>query len=231
MLSTDKLLNSMLRHKNKFISRAANTEIARVEAICRRLSERFPSAATELKYNSAYTFLVAVVLSAQTTDVQVNRVTERLFAKCKTPDDIFSFGLENLQREIKSTGFYRNKAKFIMELTRILLEKHAGKIPQNRAELEKLPGVGRKTANVVLNTLFGQSLIAVDTHVLRVSRRLELSCSANPLFVENDLERIIPEKHRRFIGNQLLLQGRYVCKAKKPDCGNCVLADLCHWKN
>jgi endonuclease-3 len=207
------------------------SEPERVLAICQKLSERFPLAGTELKYISEYTFLVAVVLSAQTTDMQVNKVTAKLFSKYKTPDDILTLGLENLQNEIKSIGLYRNKAKFIMEFTRILQKEYGGKIPQDRAQLEKLPGVGRKTANVVLNTLFGQSVIAVDTHVLRVSKRLGLSGSdTNPLTTETDLEKIIPAKYKRSIGNMLVLHGRYICKAKKPDCCNCVLQDLCHWE-
>ncbi|MDR3155852.1 MAG: endonuclease III [Holosporaceae bacterium] len=207
----------------------AMSEFGRVETVCRRLMRQFPNAKTELEYMSEYAFLVAVVLSAQTTDVQVNRVTSELFRKCKTPDDIMALGLEKLQNEIKSIGLYRNKAKFIMRLTQALQEEYGGKIPQNRSQLESLPGVGRKTANVVLNTLFGQDVIAVDTHVLRVSKRLDLSRSTNPLVVEMDLERIIPKKYKRLIGNMLVLHGRYVCKAKRPDCANCVLRELCNW--
>jgi endonuclease-3 len=199
----------------------------RVEEICERLSQKIENPKTELKYISDYTFLIAVVLSAQTTDLQVNKTTEKLFREYNTIDDFLNLGLEKLQEQIKSIGLYKNKAKNIIELSRILKEKHNGIVPNTREELEKLPGVGRKTANVILNHLFNISAIAVDTHVLRVSKRLDLTDSNNPLKVEADLEKIIPECYKRYIGNLIVLHGRYTCKAKKPLCEKCVLKDLC----
>ncbi len=200
---------------------------ARIREICRRLLNSCPNPKTELSYISHYTFLVAVVLSAQSTDVQVNKVTTELFKKYRTIDDILKLGLSGLQENIKSIGLYKNKANNIIALSEILKEKYSGAVPRNREDLEKLPGVGRKTANVVLNSLFGESVIAVDTHVFRVSRRLGLSDGSNPHKVEKDLEKIIPAKYKKYIGNLLVLHGRYVCKAKKPNCGKCVLNDLC----
>ncbi|GHT97781.1 endonuclease III [Alphaproteobacteria bacterium] len=200
----------------------------RIEEICKRLSESFPNPKTELKYISDYTFLVSVVLSAQTTDIQVNKVTAKLFEKYKTIDDILALGLDNLREEIKSIGLYKGKAANIIALSAILKEKYAGAVPYNREALEELPGVGRKTANVVMNTLCNASTIAVDTHVLRVSGRLELSNGTNPIKVEMDLDKIIPDIYKANISNLLVLHGRYVCKAKKPSCSSCNLKDVCN---
>lgn len=199
--------------------------------ICHRLLDSCPNPETELSYISHYTFLIAVVLSAQSTDVQVNKVTSELFKKYQTIDDILNLGLEGLQENVKSIGLYKNKSKNIIALSKILKEKYGGVVPDNRDDLESLPGVGRKTANVVLNSLFGRKAIAVDTHVLRVSRRLGLSDSRNPHKVEEDLEKIIPDKYKEYIGNLLVLHGRYTCKAKKPNCEKCVLNDLCDKKD
>jgi endonuclease-3 len=171
--------------------------------------------------------LIAVVLSAQTTDVQVNKVMSKLFKKYSNIDDILRLGLEGLTQEIRSIGLYRNKAKNIIALSEILKAKFDSKVPNSREDLESLPGVGRKTANVVMNSLFDKPTIAVDTHVLRLSKRLGFSQSGDPLKVEADLERIIPAAYKKSISNLLVLHGRYVCKAKKPDCQNCVLFDLC----
>ncbi|MDR2795053.1 MAG: endonuclease III [Holosporaceae bacterium] len=204
--------------------------MSRIEKICQRLSQSFPNAKTELNYISDYMFLVSVVLSAQSTDVQVNKVTTKLFKKYQTVNDILALGLDNLLEEIKSIGLYRRKAENIMALSHILKEKYAGSVPRNREDLEKLPGVGRKTANVIRNILFDEPAIAVDTHVLRLSGRLGLSSEKNPLKVEQDLEKIIPDAHKKNISNMLVLHGRYVCKAQKPDCSNCNLRDLCEWK-
>ncbi len=201
---------------------------ARISEICRRLLDSCPNPKTELSYISHYTFLIAVVLSAQSTDVQVNKVTTELFKKYRTIDDILKLGLEGLRENIKSIGLYKNKAKNIIALSEILKEKYNGVVPSNREDLEKLPGVGRKTANVVLNSLFGEGVIAVDTHVFRVSRRLGLSDGSNPHKVEEDLEKIVPGEYKGCIGNLLVLHGRYICKAKKPDCEKCVLNDLCN---
>jgi endonuclease-3 len=152
----------------------------------------------------------------------------KLFQKYKTVDDIIALGIEGLQEHIKSIGLYRNKSKNIVALSKILKEKYDNKIPDSREKLEILPGVGRKSANVILNTLFNQNTIAVDTHVLRVTNRLNLSNSNNPLKVESDLESIIPSKYKKNISNLLVLHGRYVCKAKRPLCENCVINKLCH---
>jgi endonuclease-3 len=202
--------------------------MSRIEEICRRLKASIGDSRTELEYGSDYMFLIAVILSAQTTDIQVNKVTSELFAEYKTVDDILKLGLEQLMQKIRSVGFYKNKAKYIMEMSALLKSKFRSKVPHSREDLESLPGVGRKTANVVLNTLFNEPAIAVDTHVLRISKRLNLSQSDDPLRVEKDLEKTIPTIYKRSISNLLILHGRYTCKAKKPDCRNCTLVDLCN---
>ena len=195
--------------------------------ICRILSETIISPKSELKSFSDYSFLMAVVMSAQTTDVQVNKVTEQLFKKYKTIDDFLNLGEENLAKEISSIGLYRNKSKNIIGLLRILREKYNGHVPNSREALESLPGVGRKSANVVLNELFDQPTIAVDTHVLRLTNIMGISTSNNPVQVEKDLERVIPEKYKKNISNYLVLHGRYVCKARRPDCEHCQISDVC----
>lgn len=201
----------------------------RIKEICQRLSNERKNPKSELIYCSNYEFLVAVVLSAQATDVQVNKVTTNLFNKYKTIDDILALGEQGLQEQIKSIGLYKNKAKHIIAFSKILKEKYNSAVPDNREILENLPGVGRKSANVVLNTLFNKPTIAVDTHVLRLSKRLDLSDGGNnPLKVEKDLECIIPEKYKPIISDLLVLHGRYICKAKKPLCKQCVLQDLCN---
>jgi endonuclease-3 len=194
------------------------------------LSTALENPTTELVYISDYTFLLAVVLSAQTTDVQVNKVTERLFKKYRTVDDILSLGVEKLQQEIRSIGLYKTKARNIIALSEILREKFDSRVPNSREELESLPGVGRKTANVVLNNLFGKPTIAVDTHVLRLSQRLDFSKNKDPLKVEQDLEKIIPPKYKMNISNLLVLHGRYTCRAQKPLCSTCILNDICKYK-
>ncbi|MDR0555985.1 MAG: endonuclease III [Holosporaceae bacterium] len=199
----------------------------RVEEICRRLTISLGNPHSELTYTSDYMFVVAVVLSAQTTDVQVNRVTSNLFRERRTPDDILKLGLDGLTREIHSIGLYRNKAKHIIALSQMLKEKFNSLIPSSREDLESLPGVGRKSANVIMNILFHCPTIAVDTHVLRLSQRLGLSQKKDPLGVEKDLEKIIPRIYKQDVGNLLVLHGRYICKARKPECSRCVLRDLC----
>lgn len=199
------------------------------EEICRRLSTSIQDPKSELHYQSHYQFVVAVVLSAQTTDVQVNKVTANLYKECPNLDDILALGVEGLQDRIKSIGFFRNKAKNVIALTRLLKEKFDGKIPNNREELQSLPGVGRKTANVILNTLFNEDTIAVDTHVLRLSKRLGFSDSSDPIKVEKDLENIVPQKYKGVVSNLLVLHGRYVCKAQKPKCEECCLKDICRF--
>lgn len=198
-----------------------------IEKICRILSETIVFPKSELKSFSDYSFLMAVVMSAQTTDVQVNKVTDKLFKKYKTIDDFLNLGEENLAKEISSIGLYRNKAKNIIGLLKILKEKYDGHVPNSREALESLPGVGRKSANVVLNELFDQPTIAVDTHVLRLTNIMGISTSNNSVQVEKDLERVIPEKYKKNISNYLVLHGRYVCKARKPDCEHCQISKIC----
>lgn len=198
-----------------------------IEKICEIFSKTIVSPKSELKSFSDYSFLMAVVMSAQTTDVQVNKVTDKLFKKYKTIDDFLKLGEKNLAKEISSIGLYRSKSKNIIGLLRILKEKYNGRVPNSREALESLPGVGRKSANVVLNELFNQPTIAVDTHVLRLTNIMGISTSNNPVQVEKDLEKLIPEKYKKNISNYLVLHGRYVCKARNPDCECCQISDIC----
>lgn len=201
----------------------------RVEKICEILMQNCEDPKSELHYSSDYEFLIAVVMSAQTTDVQVNKVTKELFKEYNSIDKILSLGEDGLQEKIKTIGLYKNKAKNIIALSKILKEKYNGKVPDDRDALESLPGVGRKSANVVLNTLFNRPTIAVDTHVLRLSKRLGFTESNNPKKVEEDLERIVLDKYKCYISDLLVLHGRYICKAKKPSCSNCVIRGLCNY--
>jgi len=203
---------------------------AAIEAIFSRLQEANPSPRSDLEYTNAYTLLVAVVLSAQTTDVGVNKATRPLFKTVDTPEKMLALGEDKLVEAIKTIGLFRNKAKNVIALSRQLAEQHGGKVPDNRDALEALPGVGRKTANVVLNIAFGKPVIAVDTHILRVANRTGLAPGKTPLVVEDGLERIVPEKFLLHAHHWLILHGRYVCKAKKPDCPHCVIADLCPYE-
>ena len=198
-----------------------------VEEIFRRFAERNPHPDTELRYTNPYTLLVAVVLSAQATDKGVNKATEKLFKVADTPEKMVALGVEGIKRYINTIGLYNSKARNIYELSRILIERYGGRVPADREALESLPGVGRKTANVVLNTAFGQDTIAVDTHVFRVAHRLGLSDGRTPLQVEEDLMRIIPARYRRHAHHWLILHGRYICKARRPRCEACFLVDLC----
>jgi endonuclease III len=199
----------------------------KVEEFFARLRQRNPAPKGELEYTNPYTLLVAVVLSAQATDTGVNKATKRLFRAVKTPQDMLKLGEEALTAHIKTIGLYKNKAKFIMELSRLLVEHHGGKVPQTREELVKLPGVGRKTANVVLNIAFGQPTIAVDTHIFRVSNRTGLAAGKTPEKVEEKLEKVVPEEYRRHAHHWLILHGRYICKARRPECAVCPVYDLC----
>lgn len=202
-------------------------EPERILEICRRLSAEIENPRTELNYISDYTFLISVVMSAQTTDVQVNKVTDVLFKKYNTIDQILSLGADGLAEQIKSIGFFRTKAKHIIELSKILKEKFNSKVPDTREELMTLSGVGQKTANVVLNALFHKPFIAVDTHVLRLSKKLGLSESSDPKKVEEDLIKKIPPEYHTVISDLLVLFGRRVCSAKKPKCSACCLSDIC----
>jgi endonuclease-3 len=193
----------------------------------RRLSAVNPAPKTELTYRDSYTLLVAVILSAQATDVGVNKATGPLFEVAATPRAMLDLGEEGLIRHIRTIGLFRNKAKAILAMSRKLLEDHGGRVPGDREALEKLPGVGRKTANVVLNAAFGVPTVAVDTHVFRVANRTGLAPGQTPNEVERGLERVVPRKYRRFAHHWLILHGRYVCLARRPKCRECVVRDLC----
>jgi endonuclease III len=192
-----------------------------------RLAAENPSPQTELFYTNPYTLLVAVVLSAQSTDTGVNKATASLFQAVSSPQDMLALGEEKLKEAIRTIGLYPTKAKHIMELSRQLMALHGGNVPQTREALEKLPGVGRKTANVVLNTCYQQPAIAVDTHIFRVSNRTGLAPGKTPLAVEKGLEAVIPSKWKLGAHHWLVLHGRYVCKARKPLCAQCLVQDLC----
>jgi endonuclease-3 len=211
------------------MARGAMTK-SEIEEFFRRLAAAQPAPETELEYANPYTLLVAVVLSAQATDVGVNKATKPLFAHVDTPKKMLALGEERLIGYIKSIGLYRTKARNVMKLSAILVEKHGGKVPHDREALEALPGVGRKTANVVLNVAFGEKTIAVDTHIFRVANRTGLAPGKTPLAVELALEKRVPDKYKQHAHHWLILHGRYVCKARKPDCPTCVVNDLCRYR-
>ncbi|MBM3538791.1 MAG: endonuclease III [Alphaproteobacteria bacterium] len=201
-----------------------------VEEFYRRLSEARPEPETELQYRNPYTLLVAVVLSAQATDVGVNRATKQLFAEVDTPAGMVALGEEGLKQHIKTIGLFNTKAKNVIALSKLLLERHGGEVPRTHAELQALPGVGRKTANVVLNVAFGEETIAVDTHIFRVSNRTGLAPGKTPDKVEEKLMKVTPAKYRRHAHHWLILHGRYTCKAGKPNCPECKVLELCAYK-
>ena len=198
-------------------------------AIYTRLQEENPSPSTELDWIDPFELLVAVVLSAQATDVSVNKATAELFPVANTPETILKLGVRRLKRYIRTIGLFNSKAENIIKTCRILIEEHGGQVPHTREALEKLPGVGRKTANVILNTAFGEPTIAVDTHIFRVANRTRMAKGKNPLEVETRLTRLTPTEFRKDAHHWLILHGRYVCKARKPECPTCVIADLCEF--
>lgn len=202
-----------------------------IEEFFRRLEEAMPEPKTELNYSNPYTLLVAVTLSAQATDVGVNKATEALFKIVQHPSDMVELGEDKVRDMIKTIGLYRNKAKNVVALSYQLLKKHNGEVPDNREALEALPGVGRKTANVVLNTAFGHLTMAVDTHIFRLGNRTGLAPGKNVLEVEKKLVKVIPEHYMLNAHHWLILHGRYVCKARKPECYRCALIDLCRFKD
>ncbi len=203
---------------------------AEVETFFDRLAAALPEPQGELHYVNAYTLLVAVVLSAQATDIGVNKATRTLFAAADTPEAMLALGEDGVRGHIRTIGLFNAKARNVIGLSQILVEQHEGMVPDNREALERLPGVGRKTANVVLNTAFGQPTIAVDTHIFRVSNRTGLAPGKTPLEVEKKLERRVPAARKLHAHHWLILHGRYVCKARKPDCPACTVADLCRFK-
>ena len=189
-----------------------------------------PAPVTELEYTSVFELLAAVLLSAQATDVGVNKATRKLFPQANTPQAILNLGLTGLESYIKTIGLYKTKAKNVSATARQLLERHGGEVPHDRAALEALPGVGRKTANVVLNIVFGEPTIAVDTHIFRLANRTGLAPGKDVVAVENKLLKAVPAEYRLHAHHWLILHGRYVCKARKPECWRCILRDLCSYK-
>jgi endonuclease-3 len=203
---------------------------AKRAAIFERLAAHNPSPDTELNYQSPFELLIAVILSAQATDIGVNKATAQLYSVANTPEGILALGEKGLKNYIKTIGLFNSKAKNIIKTCRILVEQHHSKVPDNRADLEALPGVGRKTANVILNTAFGQPTIAVDTHIFRVSNRTNIAPGKTPLEVEKKLLKFTPDQYKLGAHHWLILHGRYVCKARKPLCHECVIHDLCEFK-
>src|SRR3984893_8694580 len=202
---------------------------AEIQVFFTRLRQSMPEPETELEYDNVYQLLVAVVLSAQATDVGVNRATTPLFEKIKTPAQMVALGEKKLIGYIKTIGLFRMKAKNVIALSRLLIEKHGGEVPHSHEELTELPGVGRKTANVVMNVAFGEATIAVDTHIFRVGNRTGMATGKTPLEVELKLDRVVPAKYKRHAHHWLILHGRYVCLARRPLCEKCLIADLCKW--
>lgn len=200
------------------------------DAFFERLSAINPNPTTELKFSDAFELLVAVTLSAQATDVGVNKATEKLFKVANTPQAILSLGVEGLKKYIRTIGLFNTKAKNIIATCQILIDHYDAEVPDTREALEALPGVGRKTANVVLNTAFGQPTMAVDTHIFRVSNRTGLAPGKTPLAVEKALLKRVPEQYLLHAHHWLILHGRYTCKARSPDCAHCPVVDLCRWK-
>jgi len=201
------------------------------EEIFRRLKELNPEPTTELHYRTPFELLVAVVLSAQATDKGVNLATPRLFAAADNPKAMLALGQDGLEQYIKTIGLYRTKAKNLIAACRMLIEQYGGEVPREREALESLPGVGRKTANVILNTAFGEATIAVDTHIFRVANRTGIAPGKDVLEVEKKLLKLVPSPYLRHAHHWLILHGRYVCKARKPDCPTCVIRDLCEYRH
>jgi endonuclease-3 len=196
-----------------------------------RLKRANPAPTTELRYSTPFELLVAVILSAQSTDKGVNKATEKLFKVANTPPAILGLGLRGLKRYVKTIGLYNTKAANILKTCRLLIDRHGGEVPRTREALEALPGVGRKTANVILNTAFGEPTIAVDTHIFRVANRTGLAPGRNVREVEHQLEKNVPRQYKQDAHHWLILHGRYTCLARKPRCGSCVIYDLCEYRD
>ena len=218
---------STQRRKKSNRTRASAFSEAEIREIFRRFSVQRPEPKGELEHTNPFTLLVAVALSAQATDVGVNKATRALFAEVETPQQMLDLGEERLIAHIKTIGLYRNKAKNVIAMSRKLIDDFGGEVPRTREELVTLPGVGRKTANVVMSMAFGQATIAVDTHIFRIANRIGLAPGKTPDEVEAKLERVIPDEYLFHAHHWLILHGRYVCKARKPDCPACVIADIC----
>ncbi|MFA5627956.1 MAG: endonuclease III [Thiohalomonadaceae bacterium] len=205
--------------------------VSKRHEIFSRLQAENPSPTTELNYQTTFELLIAVILSAQATDVSVNKATTKLFAVANTPQAILDLGLDGLKTYIKTIGLYNSKAENIIKTCRLLLDKHDGAVPADRAALEALPGVGRKTANVVLNTAFGQPTIAVDTHIFRVSNRTGIATGKTVLEVEKKLLKVVPAEFKKDAHHWLILHGRYICVARRPKCAACIIEDLCEYRH
>lgn len=218
-----------IKNSTRRARRSASMNKADIGEMFARLRELNPHPTTELEYRTPFELLIAVMLSAQATDVGVNKATRRLYPVANTPQAILELGEDELKRHICTIGLFNAKAKNVIATCRILLEQHAGQVPRQRAALEALPGVGRKTANVVLNTAFGEPTMAVDTHIFRLSNRTGLAIGADVRAVEDRLLKVVPRQFLQDAHHWLILHGRYVCKARKPDCPQCVIADLCHF--
>ena len=201
-----------------------------IEEFFTRLQGADSAPRTELDYINPYTLLVAVVMSAQATDVGVNKATRALFRQVTTPQQMVDLGEEGLKQHIKTIGLFNAKAKNVIALSQLLIDKHGGEVPRDRDALEALPGVGRKTANVVLNVAFGEPTIAVDTHIFRVGNRTGLAPGKTPLHVETKLNKVVPDRFKLHAHHWLILHGRYICKARKPECPKCIVEDLCAYK-
>jgi endonuclease-3 len=199
-------------------------------AIYSRLREQNPHPDTELAYGSPFQLLIAVILSAQATDVGVNKATAKLFPAAPDAQSVLDLGVAGLKEYIKTIGLFNSKAENIIKTCRVLVEQYGGEVPRSREQLEALPGVGRKTANVILNTAFGEPVIAVDTHIFRVANRTRLATGKNPREVETRLTKLTPEEFRKDAHHWLILHGRYVCKARRPDCPACIISDLCEYR-
>jgi endonuclease-3 len=200
-----------------------------IQTFFERLREQRPHPETELNYSSPFELLIAVMLSAQATDISVNKATDKLYPLANTAHTILSLGVDGLKQYIKTIGLYNSKAENVIKTCQILVEQYQGQVPETRQQLEALPGVGRKTANVVLNTAFGQPTMAVDTHIFRVGNRTGLAVGKNVLEVEHRLIKVIPKEFMLDAHHWLILHGRYCCIARKPKCGECIVADVCHW--
>ncbi|HEU0283365.1 MAG TPA: endonuclease III [Gallionella sp.] len=219
----------MSASKRHTVVQAGNLQ-SRCSQIFARLQAANPHPKTELEYSTPFELLVAVLLSAQATDVSVNAATRQLFPAANTPQALLELGEEKLREYIQRIGLYQTKAKHLIQTCRLLVEQHGGAVPQAREALEALPGVGHKTASVILNTAFGQPAIAVDTHVFRVANRTGLAPGKNVLEVENKLLKVVPDEFKHSAHHWLILHGRYICQARKPKCGICIINDLCEYK-
>lgn len=198
--------------------------------IFQRFKQHNPNPQTELNYSNTFELLIAVVLSAQATDISVNKVTEKLFPVANTPETILALGVKGLKKYIRTIGLFNTKAEHIIKTCRLLIDEYSSQVPDSRKDLEHLPGIGRKTANVILNTAFGQPAIAVDTHVFRVSNRTGIARGENVRVIEEQLMRYVPDEYKQVAHHWLILHGRYTCIARKPKCNNCIIYDLCEFK-